>query len=131
MYVCGGFNGSECLNSGEVYDPETNQWTFILPMICSRSGLGVVAYEGEIYALGGFNSVARMNSAEKYCPRTEQWTPIADFCSPRSNFAVEVRILYNIAILQFQCLEEGEERGLKIDFSPVEIQLLDFVGTYG
>lgn len=127
MYVCGGFNGGECLNSGEVYDPETNQWTFIPPMNSSRSGLGVVAYEGEIYALGGFNGVARMNSAEKYCPRTNQWRPIAEFCSPRSNFAVKVRIsdCRCFLLLQFQCFKAWGGTVLKnlIDLSPIQIQL--------
>lgn len=115
MYVCGGFNGGECLNSGEVYDPETNQWTFIPPMNSSRSGLGVVGYEGEIYAFGGFNGVARMNSAEKYCPRTNQWRPIAEFCSPRSNFAVKVRISgCLLLLLQFQCFKAWGGTVLKI-----------------
>lgn len=125
------------MNSGEVYDPETNQWTFIPPMNSSRSGLGVVAYEGEIYALGGFNGVARMNSAEKYCPRTNQWRPIAEFCSPRSNFAVMVRIsdcpFVVVAISMFQGMGR---KGFKIDLSPIQINFIefnqcDFVGTFG
>lgn len=125
------------MNSGEVYDPETNQWTFIPPMNSSRSGLGVVAYEGEIYALGGFNGVARMNSAEKYCPRTNQWRPIAEFCSPRSNFAVKVRIsgclFVVVAISMFQGMGR---KGFKIDLSPIQINFIefnqcDFVGTFG
>lgn len=124
------------MNSGEVYDPETNQWTFIPPMNSSRSGLGVVGYEGEIYALGGFNGVARMNSAEKYCPRTNQWRPIAEFCSPRSNFAVMVRIsdcpFVVVAISMFQDMGKG----FKIDLSPIQINFIefikcDFVGTFG
>lgn len=81
-------------------------------------------YEGEIYALGGFNGVARMNSAEKYCPRTNQWRPIAEFCSPRSNFAVKVRIsdcrFVVVAISMFQGMGR---KGFKIDLSPIQIKL--------
>ena len=90
IYICGGFNGIECLNSTETYDPETNQWTLVSPMNNSRSGLGVIAYKRDVYALGGFNGIARMCSAERYCPRSNKWRTIADMGGPRSNFAVEV-----------------------------------------
>ena len=90
VYICGGFNGTECLNSTETYDTESNQWTLVSPMNNSRSGLGVIAYKGDVYALGGFNGIARMCSAERYCPKSNKWRTIADMGGPRSNFAVEV-----------------------------------------
>jgi hypothetical protein len=31
IYVAGGFNNTGFLDSVEVYDPETNQWTYISP----------------------------------------------------------------------------------------------------
>lgn len=51
IYICGGFNGEESLQTGECYDPETNQWTMIASMGTHRSGLGVVAYVGHIYVV--------------------------------------------------------------------------------
>lgn len=51
IYICGGFDGDESLQTGEFYDPETNQWTLIASMGTHRSGLGVVAYVGHIYAV--------------------------------------------------------------------------------
>ena len=91
IYICGGFNGQECLSSAEMYDPEIRQWTLLNPMRNRRSGIGVISYHGCIYALGGFNGITRMNTGERYCPHTRQWTPIPEMYSPRSNFATEVK----------------------------------------
>lgn len=52
MYICGGFNGRQCLSTAESYDPITDQWTLIASMSSARSGIGVVVYEDQIYAVG-------------------------------------------------------------------------------
>ncbi|CAF1403894.1 unnamed protein product [Adineta ricciae] len=86
IYICGGFNGQECMNSAEYFDPKTNQWTMIAPMRNRRSGVGVIAYHDCIYALGGFNGSTRMNSGERYNPKTNTWIPVPDMYNPRSGF---------------------------------------------
>lgn len=53
MYICGGFNGNECLFTAEVYNSESNQWTVIAPMRSRRSGIGVIAYGEHVYAVSG------------------------------------------------------------------------------
>ena len=100
MYICGGFNGQECLNTAEYFIPDTGQWTLITNMNNRRSGVGVIAYNDCIYALGGFNGVTRMNTGERYCPRSRQWVDIPDMYSPRSNFATEVIIINIVKILK-------------------------------
>ncbi|KAL3889896.1 hypothetical protein ACJMK2_002216 [Sinanodonta woodiana] len=40
IYVLGGFDGSNRLRSAEVYDIETDHWSFINSMIVSRAGCG-------------------------------------------------------------------------------------------
>ncbi|TFK10871.1 mucin-19-like [Platysternon megacephalum] len=50
VYICGGFNGNECLFTAEAYDAKTNQWTLIAPMRSRRSGIGVIAYGEHVYA---------------------------------------------------------------------------------
>jgi len=40
VYICGGFDGQECLQTAEYYNPVTNQWTMIQPMHSRRSGVG-------------------------------------------------------------------------------------------
>ncbi len=92
IYICGGFNGNDCLDSAEYYDPSNNQWTMITPMRNRRSGVGIAAYNNHIYAMGGFNGIVRLNSCEKYDPQTNRWTPMPDMYTLRSNFALQVRL---------------------------------------
>lgn len=51
IYICGGFNGNECLQTAEYFNPETNQWTMISPMNSRRSGIGVIAYADHVFAV--------------------------------------------------------------------------------
>lgn len=51
VYICGGFNGNECLSTAECYNPETDQWTLIASMGNRRSGIGVVAYADHVFAV--------------------------------------------------------------------------------
>ena len=92
MFIAGGFNGQECLNTAECFDPKTRQWTMIAPMRNRRSGIGVIAHDGYVYAVGGFNGITRMNNGEKYNPTTNSWSNITEMYSPRSNFGIEVRL---------------------------------------
>ena len=48
----GGFNGTECMNSAEYYNPNNNQWTNIAQMRSRRSGIGIIAHHGFIFAIG-------------------------------------------------------------------------------
>jgi len=61
----GGFNGQEVLSSAEVFDPSSNQWTYIHSMTSARSGVSLVAYRNCLYALGGFNGATRLNSGNQ------------------------------------------------------------------
>ena len=38
LYAVGGRDGSSCLNSVECYDPNTNRWTLVSPMLKRRGG---------------------------------------------------------------------------------------------
>lgn len=51
VYICGGFDGDQCLSSAEVFNPTTNQWSLIAPMSSRRSGVGVMAYGNQVYAV--------------------------------------------------------------------------------
>lgn len=96
IYICGGFNGSECLSTAEYYTPDTNQWTLIPSMLNRRSGVRVIAHNNYIYAIGGFDGITRQTSGEKYNPKTQQWTSINQMFTPRSNFAIEVIIFLKL-----------------------------------
>ena len=105
IYIAGGFNGTEVLNSVEVYDAERNSWVLVANILSPRSGLCLIADEIYLYAIGGFNGHNRLHSGtptslcflhsfmalisgERYNKDTLTWTPIGLMMTPRSNFAV-------------------------------------------
>lgn len=46
MYVTGGAESWNCLNSVERYNPENNTWTLVAPMNVARRGAGIAVHEG-------------------------------------------------------------------------------------
>jgi N-acetylneuraminic acid mutarotase len=60
-----------------IYDPSTDQWSTGADMPTPRSGLGVAAVNGLIYAVGGSNydlDLISTNIVERYDPVKNQWT---------------------------------------------------------
>lgn len=47
MYVTGGAESWNCLNTVERYNPENNTWTLVAPMNVARRGAGVAVHAGE------------------------------------------------------------------------------------
>lgn len=62
VYICGGFDGASSLNSVEMFDPETDEWTMISSMEKHRSASGVVVLDGQIYAIGGHDGLSIFDS---------------------------------------------------------------------
>ncbi|KAK6036834.1 kelch repeat protein [Cooperia oncophora] len=75
LYAVGGQDKSNChLNSAEVYNPSTNEWTAGADMNKQRSGLGLVVANGRLYALGGTDGSADHETVEVFDVQTNQWT---------------------------------------------------------
>lgn len=45
VVAAGGCDAWNCLNTVEVYDPETGMWNFLPPMNTARRGCGVALYQ--------------------------------------------------------------------------------------
>lgn len=75
LYIIGGYNHLESLNTVEQYDPSKNKWFTITSMNHRRADPGVGILNGKIYVIGGtIRSNRTINSVEVYCPKTSQWT---------------------------------------------------------
>lgn len=94
LYAVGGRDGSACLRTVERFNPHTQHWCFIAPMLHRRGGVGVGAIGGRLYAVGGHNAppnqphALRTASVEMYEPRTDMWTEVCALSSPRDSIAV-------------------------------------------
>lgn len=51
LYIIGGAESWNCLNTVERYNPENNTWTLIAPMNVARRGAGVAVLDGECLGL--------------------------------------------------------------------------------
>ncbi|CAH8843630.1 unnamed protein product [Trichobilharzia szidati] len=94
LYAVGGRDGSACLRTVERFNPHTQHWCFIAPMLHRRGGVGVGAVGGRLYAVGGHNAppnqphALRTASVEMYEPHTDMWTEVSALSSPRDSIAV-------------------------------------------
>lgn len=84
----------------ERYDPFSNKWTMIAPMIYARNRLGVGTVDHCIYAIGGSFGQQVHSSVERYpaTPDSDTWVEVAPMHTPRIGLAVctHSRLLYAI-----------------------------------
>lgn len=80
VLVTGGCNANSCmnvLNSAEVYDPSSGQWTTTGALNTNRSAhTATQLLDGRVLVVGGCNGsgcITRLASAEIYNPSTGQW----------------------------------------------------------
>lgn len=85
VYVVGGFNGSQYLNSVICFNASKKRWEEHAPMYMSRCYVSVVEIDGVIYACGGYDGRQRHNSAEKYFKERNQWSMISPMFHQRSD----------------------------------------------
>eukprot|EP01045_Picozoa_sp_COSAG04_P014967 COSAG04_NODE_1154_length_8051_cov_26.213531_4_plen_531_part_00 len=78
IYVMGGVDGSY-LNTVEVYNPQAQTWTALLPMSSKRYYHTAVVVGSQIYVMGG----AGLNTVEVYNPQAQTWTALPPMSSKR------------------------------------------------
>ncbi|MEJ2258164.1 MAG: kelch repeat-containing protein [Woeseiaceae bacterium] len=72
----------------EVYNPETDSWTFATPMLRAVTNHAAVALDGKIYVVGGEEDFLPMSGAvQEYDPATQLWTLRASMQTPREGAA--------------------------------------------
>jgi len=62
-------------------------WSAASAISIARSGLGVAAANGRVYAMGGFDGMSYRNEMEEYNPATNQWTLVAPMPTGRYSLA--------------------------------------------
>uniref|UniRef100_A0A8B9J940 Influenza virus NS1A-binding protein homolog B n=1 Tax=Astyanax mexicanus TaxID=7994 RepID=A0A8B9J940_ASTMX len=90
VYVIGGAESWNCLNSVERYNPENNTWTLVAPMNVARRGAGVAVHEGKLFVAGGFDGSRALSCVEVYDPARNEWRMLGSMTTARSNAGVAV-----------------------------------------
>ncbi len=91
IYAAGGLSSTTSTNAVAVndlamYDPATNLWTELKPMLTARDHLIAKAVGGKLYAIGGRNKdIGAITGAnEVYDPLTNGWSSLAPMPTPRA-----------------------------------------------
>uniref|UniRef100_T1IJD8 Kelch-like protein diablo n=1 Tax=Strigamia maritima TaxID=126957 RepID=T1IJD8_STRMM len=71
---------SEC----ECYNPVTDRWSAVAPMLYRRSRAGVAALGRLLYVVGGYDGASDLTSGECYNPVTNRWALITNMGTRRS-----------------------------------------------
>lgn len=90
IYIVGGFNGIDVLNSCEMYNTKTDIWTYCSFLENPRSGSSLVYCRNALYAIGGNSAFHRLTSVERFNMNTKIWEADSNMMTPRSNFATVV-----------------------------------------
>jgi N-acetylneuraminic acid mutarotase len=99
IYLMGGVDGIDTIDSVEVYDPEADTWCSRTPLPTARRFLdGVTAQDGKIFAIGGVccglnfpgTDPQFFDTVEAFDPETNIWTPVASMSTARGALAVAV-----------------------------------------
>ncbi|NXE93160.1 NS1BP protein, partial [Menura novaehollandiae] len=88
LYIIGGAESWNCLNSVERYNPENNTWTLLAPMNVARRGAGVAVRDGKLFVGGGFDGTHAVNCVEMYDPARNEWKMMGSMTTPRSNAGI-------------------------------------------
>ncbi|XP_073438998.1 influenza virus NS1A-binding protein isoform X2 [Dendrobates tinctorius] len=89
LIAAGGYNREECLRTVECYDPDTDAWTFLSPMMTPRARFQMAVLMGELYVVGGSNGHSDdLSCGEKYDPKANTWTPVPELRTNRCNAGV-------------------------------------------
>uniref|UniRef100_T1L3P7 Kelch-like protein diablo n=1 Tax=Tetranychus urticae TaxID=32264 RepID=T1L3P7_TETUR len=85
IYLVGGTNGAEILNTVNCFDPESRRWFQKANMYEQRCYVSTAVLDGQLYAMGGHNGLHRIRSVERYDLASNQWTRINEMNLARSD----------------------------------------------
>jgi N-acetylneuraminic acid mutarotase len=103
VYLVGGITGLEEAANGELllepsdqltrFDPRTGRYESLAPLPRPLNHMGLVAYEGDLYAIGGYGrrlDVGTSDGFYRYSPDEDKWSRMPDLPEPRGAMAVGV-----------------------------------------
>ena len=73
IYVVGGNDGTSSLLSIEIYDLETQTWSYGPNLSIARANTSAVVYKGRLFCVGGFSGKDFLNTAEYLTEDAQEW----------------------------------------------------------
>lgn len=72
IYIAGGLKNGYVINSVEIYDPQTDEWSIVKPMNKPRYDFALIASKGFLYAMASWC----VSVVERFHPYTNCWTMV-------------------------------------------------------
>merc|ERR1712050_36702 len=76
LYLCGGYNGVQCLSSVECFDPSISQWQRLSPMSMRRESAAIAVVARCLLIFGGKDSTECLRLVERFDPAVDAWRPM-------------------------------------------------------
>jgi Kelch motif len=90
LYAVGGHQMSETSNTTAVqrFDPATDKWTKLPPMLAAVSGLGAAVVGGQLITVGGDNGLTVSGTVRAYNLATKSWFSLPNLPAARTGMGV-------------------------------------------
>lgn len=87
LYVTGGWDGVEALDSVERYDSQSNTWIPLPPMLTPKYQHAAVVFDDKLYVIGGSDGRLELEAVEVFDPGEGTWEPCPPMRVPRMGLA--------------------------------------------
>lgn len=87
VYVFGGYDGRQPVNSAECLDATTGEWEKLPPMRRVHFGCAAVAQAGKLYVFGGYDGRYALSASERYDPSEYRWEELPSMPTARARCA--------------------------------------------
>lgn len=88
IFVVGGWNGREYLDSSHVYDTATDKWVEGRRMLCPRCFAGAAIVQRKLHVVGGYFGATNLASGEAMDLETGEWEALPSMAVPRRGLGV-------------------------------------------
>lgn len=101
VLICGGFNGSDVLDTAEIYDPKTRTFQSLSSKMTTprMNHSATLLPDGKIMISGGFDGNYTTNTIEIFDPTTRTFTPYNILLRQRREGHVSFLVGYNIYMI--------------------------------
>lgn len=102
IYVVGGSDQEDALDTAEVFDPSENRWSSISPLAIALDHAGLTSHDGKLYLVGGFTTSSEgrhpTNILLTHDPQEDKWIEEAPMSNARAGLSADFidGILYAI-----------------------------------
>ena len=84
LYVFGGWDGEEYLDTAFKYDPSADSWRPLRPIPQARAFAAGGALTGKLAVVGGADEQGQLSSCQLFDPAAEEWSGCPDMLQPRA-----------------------------------------------